>query len=197
MYNEEFIQYLKETWDEIIDGEFTFMYPYPGTNHHIVAGNILFIFSNYLHEKYPEERGPEFFKSCNLFLSENNRFTPDGLLVCDPDKVKEDGIYGAPDLVVEVLFQSSLIHDRIKKKDAYEKYGVKEYWIVSTNDQSIEVYLLEDGRYRLNNVYYLYPDYTLEEMTDEEKANLVTEFKCHLFNDLTIRLEDVFDRILK
>lgn len=44
----------------------------------------------------------------------------------------------------------------------------------------------------MDNVYTLYPAEELEEMTDEEKATIVTEFKCHLYDDLIIRLDDIF-----
>ena len=59
--------------------------------------------------------------------------------------------------------------------------------------KSIEVYLLEDGHYQLDNVYILYPPEDLEDMEEKERAAVVTEFKCHLFDDLIIRLEDIFD----
>jgi len=36
----------------------------------------------------------------------------------------------------------------------------------------------------------------LSHMTGEERAALVTEFKCYLYDDLTIRLEDIFSDLL-
>lgn len=32
-------------------------------------------------------------------------------------------------------------------------------------------------------------------MTEMERAAVVTEFKCSLFDDLTIKVEDIFDRV--
>ena len=76
--------------------------------------------------------------------------------------------------------------------EVYQKYGVREYWLVSPGDRSIEVYLLRDGRFQLDHVYSVYHDYELSAMSEDERAAVVTEFKCSLYNDLTIRLEDVF-----
>ncbi len=55
--------------------------------------------------------------------------------------------------------------------------------------------MLIDGRFVLHEVYAVYPDYLLEKMTDEEKAEIITEFKCSLYDDLLIKLEDVFERV--
>ena len=177
-----------ETYDELIDGKIVMMTPRPAVNHNIVSGNIFHIFKNYLSGK----TCMPFSNSADLYLSENNRFVPDGMIVCDRSKIKYDGVYGAPDLVIEVLSPSTAKNDRGKKKDAYEKAGVGEYWIVNTVDKSIEVYLLESGKYVLDNVYSIYPDYILKKMNDEERAAVETELKCSLFDDLTIKLEDIF-----
>ena len=42
-----------------------------------------------------------------------------GMIVCDPDKIKSDGVHGAPDLVVEVLSPSTMRNDKIYKKEVY------------------------------------------------------------------------------
>ena len=83
----------------------------------------------------------------------------------------------------------------IYKKEAYAAAGVKEYWIVSPNDKLLEQYLLKDGQFILHDVYVIHPDYELAKMTEEERAALVTEFKCSLYDDLLISLEDVFRRV--
>ena len=97
--------------------------------------------------------------------------------------------------MAEVLSPSTMKRDKGDKKTAYEQAGVREYWIVSTEEKSIEQYLLIDGRFVLHEVYAVYPDYLLEKMTDEEKAEIITEFKCSLYDDLLIKLEDVFERV--
>ena len=79
--------------------------------------------------------------------------------------------------------------------DQIKHDSVREYWIVNPADKSIEQYLLSDGQFVLNDIYVIYPDFMVAKMSDEEKAKLVTEFRCSLFADLPIKLEDVFDRV--
>ncbi|MBQ9346433.1 MAG: Uma2 family endonuclease [Oscillibacter sp.] len=131
-----------------------------------------------------------------VFLEEDREeYEPDMMVVCDPDKVKADGIHGAPDLVVEVLSPSTARYDKGHKKDVYEKHGVREYWLVNPADQTLEQYVLEEGRFVLRGVFAQYPEFMLRRMSEAERAELVTEFQCSLFEDLTIRLEDVFNRV--
>lgn len=54
---------------------------------------------------------------------------PDVLVVCDPQKVTPRGIRGAPDWILEVISPASASHDQIIKLAAYEKAGVREYWL--------------------------------------------------------------------
>ncbi|MCM1149617.1 MAG: Uma2 family endonuclease [Butyricicoccus sp.] len=160
-------------------------------NHAFVRGNIYFIFANYLNEKNLTPVPG----STDLHLTEKDIFVPDGMVVCDPDKIRYDGVHGAPDLVVEVLSPSTAKYDRGRKKDAYEKCGVREYWIVDPANKTVEQYLLQSGKFVLHDTYAILPDWMLGKMKPEERAALVTEFKCSLYDDLTIHLDDVFARV--
>lgn len=173
--------------EELIGGKVVMMSP-ASAGHTYVADNILMIFKQYLKGK----KCIPFGDGLLVHLTDKDKFVPDVMVVCDRDKIKNSGVYGAPDLVVEVLSPSTAKNDKGYKKDVYETSGVPEYWIVEPSQKSIEVYLLQNGRYVLDNIYTLYPAEELEEMTDEEKAIVITEFKCHLYNDLTIRLDDIF-----
>ena len=62
-------------------------------------------------------------------------------------------------------------------------------------NRTIEQYLLTDGHFVLHNAAAQLPDYALRRMREEEKARVQTEFSCGLFDDLTIRVEDVFRRV--
>ena len=59
----------------------------------------------------------------------------------------------------------------------------------------MEVYWLSQGKFVLNSVYTIYPDYDLRRMTNEEKAEITYKFKTSLFDDLTIDLEEVFEDV--
>lgn len=182
------LAYEDERWDELIDGKLVMMSPRPAINHNRISANIHNIFYTYLKGKPCEV----FADGVDLYLSATNRFIPDCMVVCDKSKVKVNGIYGAPDLVVEVLSPGTAKNDRSKKKQAYEAAGVKEYWIANPADKTVEIYLLQNGQLELDNVYSILPDYALEQMTEDEKAHITTEFKCSLYGDLLISLDDVF-----
>lgn len=185
------LAFQEDVWEEMIDGRIIAMSPRPAVNHNRVSGNIHHIFSAYLKGKPCEAFGD----GVDLYLADKEQYVPDGMIVCDNNKIRPNGVYGAPDLVIEVLSPSTAKYDRGHKKDVYAAAGIPEYWIADPANKTVEVYALSAGNYVLHDAYSLLPDYMLEKMKAEERAALVTEFKCRLFDDLTIRLEDVFDRV--
>ncbi len=187
----ETVYYEEETWEELINGRIVMISPRPTVNHNTVSDNICILFRMFI-KNAAGSKCRAFSDGVDLYLTETERYIPDGMVVCDPDKIKYDGVHGAPDLVVEVLSPSTMRNDRDKKKAVYEKCGVREYWIVNPADKSIEQYFLEGGRFVLNDIYVIHPDYMLKKMKDEEKAAIVTEFKCSLSDELVLRLEDIF-----
>ena len=180
------LAYQEERREELIGGKVVMMSP-ASTNHTFVSGNIYGIFWNYLKGK----KCTPIADGMDLFLTDENRFVPDFMIVCDPDKIKGDGVHGAPDLVVEVLSPGTAKNDRGRKMEVYGKCGVREYWIVSPNEKTVEQYIQDSGRLVLSGVYFVPPDYTPE----KELAGIAKEFRCSLFDDLTIRLEDIFLRV--
>lgn len=98
-----------------------------------------------------------------------NHLEPDVIVVCDPDKLDENGCHGAPDLVIEVISQSTKKRDYGIKMLKYRTYGVKEYWIVDPDAETVMVYWFEDES---QNCQYRW---------DEEVA-------FHLFPELVVRL---------
>lgn len=176
---------------ELIDGKVMMMSP-AATNHVLISNNISYLFTHYL-------KG----KSCTpiadgvtVYLTEKDHFVPDFMVVCDRDKLKGDGVHGAPDLVVEVLSPSTVKRDRTHKKDVYGRCGVREYWLVSPADKTVEVYRNTGTELVLHDAYSVYPDWMLPRLTESERAAVVTQFKCGLFDDLDISLDDIFDGLL-
>ena len=181
----------QEPWrEELIAGKRVAMAP-ASTNHNRIASRIFSIFDRYLEGKTCEP----FADGMAVFLTEKDYYIPDFMVVCDPDKVQQDGVHGTPDIVVEVLSPSTAQRDRGRKKDVYERCGVKEYWIVNPREKSVEQYIMTDGKYQIFGVYTLYAEKDVEEMTPNDRAAVVTEFKCSLYDDLIIRLEDIFRRV--
>ena len=56
---------------------------------------------------------------------------------------------GAPDLLIEIVSPSSGYYDLVEKKELYEKFGVKEYWIVDPKKQWVEIYINENRKFKL------------------------------------------------
>ena len=68
---------------------------------------------------------------------------PDITVICDPAKLDRQGCLGAPDWLIEIVSPGSAQMDYIKKLALYEKYGVKEYWIVHPLDETLMVFRLD------------------------------------------------------
>ncbi len=175
---------------EIINGQEVLMSPRPATRHSRAAGRIYGIFFQFLRKK----RCEAFFEH-EVHLDDENIFVPDVLIICDKDKIKPNFIEGAPDLVVEVLSASTAARDKGIKKDAYEKAGVKEYWIVEPLSKSIEVYHLRNGRLELDDVYLVYPPEEWQRMTEEQHAAARLTVKVSLYDDLFVDVREVFEDI--
>lgn len=158
---------------ELIDGEH-FVTASPSTRHQRVVTELLLELGNYLRER---EIGRVFPAPCDVVFSESDVVVPDLLVVtrAAADRVTEANIQGAPDLVVEVLSPSTTGRDRVHKLRLYEKFGVKEYWIVEPVGGSIEVLRLSDGRLGV-----------------VESLDLDEVLTSPLFPDLRIELSSVF-----
>ena len=175
---------------EKINGQEVLMSPRPATKHAITAGNIYHIFRRFLKGKRCKT-----FMEHDVFLDEHNNFVPDVLIVCDKDKIKPNGIYGAPDLVVEVLSPSTAARDKGIKRVVYEKTGVKEYWIADPESKTIDVYHLQDGRLEFADTYLVYPDWEWERMNEAERAAARLSVKVSLYDDLSVDVREVFEDI--
>ena len=159
-------------------------------NHGTIILRLQTIFAKYCDK---HNCGAVFGDNTDVLFLDGNRFRPDLSVVCDFSIIDRYGkINGAPDLCVEVISRSSKKMDRGKKKDIYERNGVKEYWLVEQNEKSIEVYHLIDGKYKLDDVYQLYPVEEWDDLTAEEKAEAKFEIKVSLFDDLLVDVRKVF-----
>ena len=72
---------------------------------------------------------------------------PDICVVCDRTKVDIKGCLGAPDIIVEILSPGNNVVELNNKFDLYESSGVKEYWIVSPQDNSVSLNTLVNDHY--------------------------------------------------
>ena len=82
----------------------------------------------------------------DVYLDRENVFQPD-IIFIGKDRlhlIKENGLHGAPDLVIEILSPSTAKYDLGEKKDVYERCSVKEYWIVEPESKSVQGFSLKE-----------------------------------------------------
>ena len=181
---------------EMIDGRIYMMSPRPRVTHALACTNIVSEFGLHLRGK----KCTAFCDSVDVFLDEKNRFVPDVMIVCNPDIIKEDGIHGAPDLVVEVLSVTTAKNDKGRKKDIYAKAGVKEYWLVDTWNKSVEVYYNQNGWLVLDNIYFYLTEEERKENdqlpdNDKDKIEVFDTIKLSVCDNFAVELEYIFEKI--
>ncbi|HYU74073.1 MAG TPA: Uma2 family endonuclease [Ktedonobacteraceae bacterium] len=132
---------------EIVNGVLV-MAPAPTPEHQDIVGEIYACLRT--HVKLAG-LGRVFMGPIDVVLGPKNVFQPDVLIVLNAhlDRIQAKNIVGAPDLVVEVVSPGSGVMDRIAKYSVYARAGIPEYWIVKPEKQTVEVFVLEDGEYRL------------------------------------------------
>jgi len=128
---------------QLIEGELV-MTPAPTPRHQVVSGNL---FERM--RKSSRGTGVVLYAPVDVYLDLENACQPDLVFISKEcgQIIKQDGIHGSPDLVVEILSPSTAYYDLRKKFRVYERSGVREYWIVDPDMLSIEVYRNEKGHF--------------------------------------------------
>jgi Uma2 family endonuclease len=128
---------------QLIGGELI-MSPAPTLYHQQIIGNIFSALREYVIQK---KLGKIFFSPVDVYLDNENIFQPDIVFISTERSsiLDEQKINGAPDVVIEILSPSTAYYDLKKKKEIYEKYGVKEYWIVDPMEKTIDLLVHENG----------------------------------------------------
>lgn len=144
----------------------------------------------YTHQKLLTNLYRSFYSSCHLegeilfapldvHFDEDNIVQPDLIYIARDhmDIIRDGYIFGVPDLVVEILSDSTAKRDKTIKKRLYEKFGVKEYWVVDPLYRLVEQFVLNNERY------------VLEEVLTEEDVLTARTISC-----LTIDLNNIFPK---
>ena len=123
------------------------MSPAPTTQHARIQGKIYSMINNHVLQN---QIGEVYFAPVDVYLDTKNAFQPDIFYISNERKdiIKENGIYGPPDLVTEILSKGTRKTDLIKKKNVYEATGVKEYWVADPDTKWCEGFILENGLYK-------------------------------------------------
>ncbi len=138
-------QETKEFIFELINGEIVAR-NYPSATHQRVLRDLNRLIDAYIMQ---HQLGEVLFAPFGVVLDDFNDVQPDLMFVQSANQhiIKEEGIYGVPDLVLEVISPSSVKTDRKTKFRLYEDMGVAEYWIVDTKNQRIDVYQWQETGY--------------------------------------------------
>jgi Uma2 family endonuclease len=160
--------YLTWQWTEmaeLIRGKIYKMSPAPSSTHQKVSMRLTLKIGNFLEGKKCQLFSAPFDVRLPLSSKQNTDkqittvVQPDLCVVCDPSKIDERGCLGAPDWVIEILSVHSSAKDLSVKFDVYEESGVKEYWVVHPQEQTVLVYILdESGKYKGDRRPYVATD---------------------------------------
>ena len=171
---------------EKIDGQIYLMAT-PCREHREVQGNITAIFNSHFRQNKRKCRA---IIEDRLDIDEDNFFEPDVKVLCRESR--NDDI---PAIVIEVLSKSTRGRDLGVKMKKYASLQIGEYWIITWETLSIDIYLLSDGgEYDLYRSYaYFASDLELKRLDDDEQKALAKEFSPPAFPELVVRLEELFD----
>lgn len=154
---------------EIINGE-AFMMATPSSRHQEICFEIGRQLGNFLEGKtckvYPAPFGVRLFEQAKDTPEQVNTVVePDISVICDRNKIDKRGCKGAPDLVIEVLSPSTQRMDQLIKLNLYQRAGVREYWIVDPENQTVRVMTQNESR-----LFYVQEVYGRE---DVAKVNIL------------------------
>lgn len=157
---------------EIIDGEH-YVSPAPNIYHQELSKRIEVQLYRHVDEN---GLGTVLHAPVDVELSETDIVEPDIIVIAEarrqkittPTKVK-----GAPDLVIEILSESTGERDQTLKRDLYQRAGVAEYWIVDPEIREVTQQILVSGVY-------------------ENRGRLSERVRCEVLPDITVDLSKVW-----
>jgi Uma2 family endonuclease len=120
--------------------------PSPIADHKKILLNLVIQIKSYMAQC--NDRGELLIAPLDVHFDEENIFQPDLFYIKEDRKVEliQDFIYGAPDLIIEILSPATAYYDLRQKKDVYERYGVNEYIIIDPIQLNGEIYGLKNGQ---------------------------------------------------
>jgi Uma2 family endonuclease len=148
----DYLVWSRSYGDELVDGTaYVREPPSPSQSHQRVVIELGAQLAAALRDKLSEVYAAPFDVRLPKSIEEDDQIDtvvqPDLLIVCDPRKVDERGVRGAPDWLAEVLSPGTARHDQLVKLPAYERAGVREVWLIDPGDRTVAIYCLEAGRY--------------------------------------------------
>lgn len=157
---------------ELINGRIYYQAA-PSRKHQGVLMEISASIRNYIKEKNGDCRVYPAPFAVKLSEEKKTVVEPDISVICDKDKLTEEGCTGAPDWIIEIVSPGNPGNDYVRKLNLYLDAGVREYWIVDPLGETVSVYRLEKKEIRA------------EEYTFRDKI------KAGIFEDLWIDFKEM------
>ncbi len=128
---------------ELIGGKIV-MSPSPDVRHQEIA-------VSFLEKLLAHKNEGKALYEIDVHFDEENVLRPDIIFIKNENKkiIGEKWIEGAPDIVVEVVSPAASGRDFVEKKEVYEKFGVKEYWIIVPDEEKLYVFKHNGKRFEL------------------------------------------------
>lgn len=148
-----YIDYINKKDDErfeLIDGRFYAMSPAPSRIHQKIVTELSRVIGNFIEENS---------LSCEVYVAPFdvrlidegekeedciNVVQPDISIICDKKKLDDKGCKGAPEFIIEVVSSFNASIEYVKRLYLYEKFNVKEYWIINPETRHILIYKLNE-----------------------------------------------------
>ena len=148
-----YADYLKWEFDErleLIRGKVFRMSPAPATKHQRISSIINIEIGSFLKKKTCEVFAAPFDVRFPVRSKDDHEIEtvlqPDLCVICDPAKIDERGVIGAPDIVIEILSPGNNKKDLKIKYEVYEQAGVLEYWIIHPSEKTFLRYIFDSNR---------------------------------------------------
>jgi Uma2 family endonuclease len=164
---------------ELIKGRIQLMSPAPNVKHQRISwqlGGVLFnYFDGNTCSAFSAPFDVRLYDRSKSILANKDITTvvqPDLCVICDNEKLDEQGCNGAPDWIIEILSKGTAKKDVKDKHALYAESGVTEYWLIYPYEEVIHQFVLNDqsGLYHLHNSYagddvvvpYLFPNLAID-----------------------------------
>jgi Uma2 family endonuclease len=180
----DYLTWRLEETVELIKGKIMAMSPAPSLKHQSVITNLGGSLYQYFHKRQCKLFYAPF--DIKLYNSKKSKLTdqevfsvvqPDLCVICDKEKLTEQGCNGAPDWIIEVLSPGNTKTEMRLKYDLYQENGVTEYWLVYPYEQAVYQFVLNQDTEK----YQLFAMHAGDDIA-----------KPFLFPELHIDLADVF-----
>jgi Uma2 family endonuclease len=155
-----YADYLKWRLDEqveLIKGKIFRMSPAPKRIHQKVSIDIASKLYNFLKGKPCQVYDAPFDVRLPVKSKKNEDIItvvqPDICVICDPTKLDDAGCIGAPDIVIEILSKGNNKKELQNKYEVYEESGVKEYWVIHPEEQTVLIYTLVNNQYQPSRLF--------------------------------------------